>query len=399
MTTQSDNPSMVRRSLLGALPVAAALSACRPGGRTPALPAPRTASHEAPAREASARGPSARESSAHGASAAAGARQPGVDRPAQPQTHAVVSVYELPREAGSVRVAARIGEVLAELAGKPAGAAAGDLTVTVGLGPRLLGPAGQGLPGGLHLPPFAREERTARAWGGDLLVQVCASDPAAVALADARLAGALAAEGASGRWSQAGFRPPGDGPVRNLLGFPDGIENPRTRPELDREVWLDGPGPLAGGTVAVVRRLRIDVPGFLAQPATRQEEAIGRRRADGAPLSGGEALDRLDLSAKTPRGRYLVPAMAHARRANPNATGSGRMLRRGYSYRNGPEDQGLLFVSFQRRLRTFTATQRRLDDGDDLMRFVTATASGAFFVPRAFTPERPLGADLLGEPG
>ncbi|MER7509352.1 Dyp-type peroxidase [Streptomyces lavendulae] len=392
MTTQSDNPSMVRRSLLGVLPVAAALSACRPGARTPALPAPRTASQEA----------SAREASAHGASAPVGARQPGVDRPAQPQTHAVVSVYELPQEAGSVRVAARLAEVLVELAGKPGGAAAapaGDLTVTVGLGPRLLGPAGQGLPGGLQLPPFAREERTARAWGGDLLVQVCASDPDAVALADARLAGALAAEGASGRWAQEGFRPPGGGPVRNLLGFPDGIENPRTRPELDREVWLDGPGPFAGGTVAVVRRLRIDVSGFLAQPATRQEEAIGRRRADGAPLSGGAALDRLDLSAKTARGRYLVPAMAHARRANPNATGSGRMLRRGYSYRNGPEDQGLLFVSFQRRLRTFTATQRRLDDGDDLMRFVTATASGAFFVPRAFTPERPLGGDLLGEPG
>ncbi|MFD9077405.1 Dyp-type peroxidase [Streptomyces erythrochromogenes] len=330
------------------------------------------------------------------------ARQAGVDSPAQPQTHAVLSVYDLPVEAGSARVAARLGEVVFELTGKPGrplGVAAGDLTVIVGLGSRLIGPAGKGLPGGLELPSFAREERTAGTWGGDLLVQVCASDPVVVALADTRLAEVLAAEGVSVRWSQAGFRPPGGGPVRNLLGFPDGIENPRTRPELDREVWLDGPGPFTDGTIAVVRRLRIDVTGFLAQSTARQEEAIGRRKSDGAPLSGGEALDRLDLLAKTPRGRYLVPAMAHARRANPNASGSGRMLRRGYSYRNGPEDQGLLFVSFQRALRTFTATQRRLDDGDDLMRFVTATASGAFFVPRAFTPERPLGGGVLGEQG
>ncbi|MDK9495182.1 Dyp-type peroxidase [Streptomyces katrae] len=388
MTTQRDNSSVVRRSLLGVLPVVA-LGACRSDVPPASPPAPVAAGGGRPL---------------HGGAGPDGVRQAGVDRPAQPQAHAVVSVYDLPPEAGSARVAAAaLGEAVLELTGSRAGAAlgveAGDLTVTVGLGPRMVGAAGRGLPGGLDLPAFAREERTARTWGGDLLVQVCASDPVALALADTRLAGVLAAEGVSGRWSQAGFRPPGGGPVRNLLGFPDGIENPRTRPELDREVWLDGPGPLAGGTVAVVRRLRIDVTGFLAQSASRQEEAIGRRKADGAPLSGGAASARLDLLAKTARGGYLVPAMAHARRANPNATGSGRMLRRGYSYRNGPEDQGLLFLSFQRRLRTFTATQRRLDDGDDLMRFVTATASGAFFVPRASTPERPFGSGLLGEQG
>ncbi|MFE3761765.1 Dyp-type peroxidase [Streptomyces sp. NPDC059104] len=387
MSTQSDNPSTVRRSLLGALSLAAVLGACRSDAPAVPLPGPRAAADG---------------SLAHGPAGANGARQAGVDRPEQPQTHSVVSVYDLPAQARSARVAARLGEAVFGLTGKPGrplGVENGDLTVTVGLGPRLVGPAGRGLPGGLRLPAFAREERTARTWSGDLLVQVCASDPVVVALADTRLAEVLAAEGVMGRWSQAGFRPPGGGPVRNLLGFPDGIENPRTRPELDREVWLDGPGPFADGTIAVVRRLRIDVTGFLAQSVTRQEEAVGRRKADGAPLSGGEALDRLDLLAKTPRGRYLVPAMAHARRANPNTTGSGRMLRRGYTYRNGPEDQGLLFVSFQRALRTFTATQRRLDDGDDLMRFVTATASGAFFVPRAFTPERPLGGGVLGEQG
>ncbi|MFE7546736.1 Dyp-type peroxidase [Streptomyces gardneri] len=386
MTTQSNSRSVVRRSMLGALPALAALSACRSSPPSPTSPGPR-------ATAAQPRG---------GTGGAAGSRQAGVDRPAQPQTHTLASVYSLPPDRDPAPALARLGGVVLELTGKPRavlGMEAGDLTVTVGVGQRLAALARRSVPGGLELPAFAREERTERTWGGDLLVQACASDPVVTVLADARLAVALEAEGASRRWSQAGFRPPGDGAVRNLLGFPDGIENPRTPAEVEQEVWLPGPGPLAGGTVAVVRRLRIDVSGFLAQPDTRQEEAIGRRKADGAPLSGGGPLDRLDLSAKSAHGRYLVPAMAHARRANPNATGSGRMLRRGYSYHNGPDDQGLLFVSFQRRLRTFTATQRRLDDGDDLMRFVTTTASGAFLVLPGFDAKRPLGAGLLAGQG
>ncbi|MFG2292818.1 Dyp-type peroxidase [Streptomyces sp. NPDC048603] len=401
MTTQSDNPqadtrerrSTARRSLLGGVPLLAALTACRsgtpsPGGARGGAGGTGGTADPRPPGEVPAR-----------AVAAAGGRQAGVDRPAQPQGHAVVSVYGFPPEAPFGEVLARLGREVLELTGSSGaaldGVAAGDLTVTVGVGPRLSAGAGRGGPGDLELPAFAREERTARTWGGDLLVQTCASDPVALLLADVRLAARLTAEGASRRWSQTGFRPPGGGPVRNLLGFPDGIEIPRSRGELEREVWLPGPGPAAGGTIAVVRRLRIDVPGFLAQPTARQEEAVGRRKTDGSPLSGGGPLDRPDLSAKSPRGRYLVPAMAHARRANPNATGSGRMLRRGYSYHNGPEDQGLLFVSFQRQLRTFTATQRRLDDGDELMGFVTATASGAFLILPGFGPELPLGAALF----
>lgn len=381
MTTQSDNPSVVRRALLGVLPAVASLSGCRSGAPTHPASGPRPADGQPP-----------------GGVEASGPRQAGVDRPTQPQTHAVVSVYDLSPGADPARVAARLGEAVLELTGKPRialGLEVEDLTVTVGAGPRLVGLARQDVAGGLELPVFAGEERTARAWGGDLLVQACASDPVAAVLADTRLSAQLTSEGASRRWSQTGFRPPGGGAVRNLLGFPDGIENPHTRADLEREVWLPEPAPLTDGTIAVVRRLRIDVPEFLAQSSARQEEVIGRRKADGAPLSGGGPADRLDLAAKSARGRYLVPAMAHARRANPNATGSGRMLRRGYSYRNSPADQGLLFISFQRQLRTFTATQRRLDDGDDLMRFVTATASGSFLILPGFGPGRPLGSGLF----
>ncbi|MFJ8016109.1 Dyp-type peroxidase [Streptomyces sp. NPDC096339] len=377
MTAQSNHRSVVtRRVLLATAPALAVSVGCR---------------SDADPRAGGGRAPGA------GGSAAASVadRQEGVDRPERPQTHVVVSVYDFLDRAGAGRTLEVLGgAVLEATAGGGAGRADG-LTVTVGLGPGPVAALDRRLPGAAGLPAFAREERTARAWGGDLLVQVCAEGAAAAARADERLARLLAAEGrASLRWSQAGFRPAGAGPVRNPLGFQDGIEIPRGRAELDREVWLPGPGRAAGGTLAVVRRLRIDVPGFLAEPERRQEEVIGRRKADGAPLGGGEPLGRLDLSAKTPRGRYLVPAMAHARRANPNATGSGKMLRRGYGYDNGPDDRGLLFIAFQRELRTFTATQRRLDEGDDLMAFVTATASGSFLVLPGFDADRPLGATL-----
>ncbi|MFJ8160166.1 Dyp-type peroxidase [Streptomyces sp. NPDC096136] len=349
---------------------------------------------------------------------ARGGRQAGVDRPVQPQRHVVLSVYDLPGagdpDASGPDVVRRSGRVFAALGTRVlaltgrGGAAAlsglprGDLTVTVGVGPRLVAAVDGELHGARELPGFAREEMADSARGGDLMVQVCASDPHVATLADDDLRSWLQERSAAPRWSQHGFRPPappgGSGervPVRNLLGFLDGMVAPRTGRELDREVWLPAPARVRGGTVAVVRRLRLDVRRFLAQDTAEQERAIGRRREDGAPLTGGGPDAPMDLGAKSARGRYLIPAMAHARRAHPNGTGSGLMLRRGYSYANGPEDRGLLFICFQRELRTFVATQQRLDDGDELASFATATASGTFLVLPGYTEAHPLGAPLF----
>ncbi|MFF0157874.1 Dyp-type peroxidase [Streptomyces sp. NPDC005263] len=346
---------------------------------------------------------------------ARGSRQAGVDRPVQPQQHVALSVYDLPAAAHpntlSVR---RNGRLLAELGTRVltltthggdatlGGFPPGDLTVTVGVGPRVVTAVDSRLPGARELPRFAREEMPDSARGGDLMVQVCASDPQVVTLADGALRAWLQEHSAVPGWAQQGFRPPARPgpaeqrvPMRNLLGFLDGMVVPRTPAELEREVWLPGPARVRGGTVAVVRRLRLDVARFLAEDLADQERTIGRRREDGAPLSGGGPDTPMDLGAKSAQGRYLVPAMAHARRAHPNGTGSGLMLRRGYSYANGPEDRGLLFICFQRELRTFVATQQRLDDGDDLSAFATATASGTFLVLPGFSAERPLGAPLF----
>lgn len=308
--------------------------------------------------------------------------QAGVDRPDPPQAFLGLAVYDVP---GDVRpLLARLTDVVRT--------ATADLTVTVGLGPRLVAAVDPALPGARDLPAFDREEITTPARGGDLMVQVCAGDPVDVTATTTLVAREV---GAAPRWSQRGFRQAGQRIGRNVLGFLDGIEVPRGA-AVDREVWLSAPAAVAGGTVAVVRRLRVDLAAFLAQPLDRQEAVVGRRRADGAPLTGGGLTDHVDLAARTPDGRYVVPVNAHVRRANPAATGSGAMLRRGYSYDNGPGDAGLLFISYQRDLRTFTATQHRLDEADDLMAFTTATASATFLVLPGPAPGEPLGHRLFG---
>lgn len=325
-----------------------------------------------------------------------GRTQAGIDRPDPPQQFLGLSVHDV-HDHDLAALLSRLTDIIRATTGgqdpRLGGLPPGDLTITVGLGPRLISALDPTLPGARDLPAFTREDIPDTARGGDLMIQTCAGNPLTLTAAETLVAHELGAP----RWSQRGFRPPtGDqGLGRNLLGFLDGIEVPRTPEDVDREVWLDAPPAVAGGTIAVVRRLRVDLPRFLAEPLDRQEAVIGRHRADGTPLTGGTTTDHVDLSAKTPDGRYVIPTTAHVRRANPAATGSGTMLRRSYTYDNGPGDTGLLFISYQRDLRTYTATQHRLDQADDLLDFTTATATATFLVLPGPTPDRVLGHHLL----
>ena len=331
--------------------------------------------------------------------AAHGASQAGVDRPAVPQGRLEFGVFDLGDGVSPGTALAKIGEaVSAVVSGRStrlAGTEPGDLTVTVGVGPRLVAAVDPALPGATRLPVFAHEQIAAGDRDGDVMVQVCGSDPLAVTLASGALADAVHAAGGDERWSQGGFRRyGGDGYALNLLGFRDGIVQPDPS-DLADPLWLSGPEPVAGGTIAVVRRLRIDLPGFLGLSVPEQEAAVGRYRGSGCPLSGGSVGTPLNLGAKTQEGGYLIPATAHARRANADVTGVGVMLRRGYNYDNGPEDQGLLFISFHRELRTFTETQYQLDAADALMSHTLATAGATFLVLPGFDPATPLGLRLF----
>ena len=319
-----------------------------------------------------------------------GAQQAGIVRPAPPQRHAALSVWDLPQSTGR----AELGALLAALGRRAAALGAGGdpaladlppsrLTVTVGLGPRVVAAAGPELPGAQDLPVFPGDEPGDR--GGDLLLQVCADEPLVAAWTTTEL---TSGTGMSLRWRRTGFRGPSssDGSARNVLGFADGIVLPKTNAELADGVWLDGPPAVRGGTIAVVRAIRLDTAAFHALPVAAQERVIGRRKATAEPLSGPE----LDLGAKTPDGEYRIPADAHVRRAHPLTVGAGLMLRRGYN-----SEEGLLFVSFQRELRTFVATQHRMSEGDALLRYATTTASATFLVLPGFSAEVPLGHALF----
>ncbi|MCP2638128.1 Dyp-type peroxidase [Microbacterium sp. HD4P20] len=340
-----------------------------------------------------------------------GAQQAGIARPATPQRNGLIVVADLeadrdPDAATVLAALAAAGDAIDACTDPerydrvvlPDGP--GDVTVTIGLGPRLVRTIDPALPGAEELPAFRSDDGlTAEATGGDLLIAVYAGDAGALhPVADHVLA---AIPGARRRWAQQAVRGAGTGTVvRNPLGYHDGIIVPHTEDELAAGVWI-GSGPAAGGTVAVIRRLRLDVAGFGALAPAAQDAVIGRERASGAPLSGGSRDDQVDLGAKTPEGEYLIPVRAHARAAHPSFTASPLMLRRGYAFSNaGPErDDGLLFMCFQNDLQTFVRTQHRLDETDDLMAFTRATASASFLIPPGREDGAPLGASLAGGRG
>lgn len=323
-----------------------------------------------------------------------GRTQAGIARPATPQPFGLIAVADLDNPS-DLTFLAGLGEAIAALVADsprdllPDGPA--SLTVTVGLGPRVVAAHRSTWPGGQALPHFAHDQAiSSTATGGDLLLAAYASDPNVLAPVLDHLAQLVPTY--RPRWSQRCFRGPGQGTiVRNPLGFHDGIQVPRTDHDLNDNVWLDPPA--AGGTICVIRRLRLNVEGFHGLSVVGRERVVGRG-LDGSPLSGGAPFSAVNLDAKTPTGEYLIPVDAHVRAAHPSFTGSHLMLRRGYGYDNGNGDAGLMFICFQRDLRSFVMTQRRLDQLDALMRYVTPSASATFLVLPGYTAHTPLGEGL-----
>ena len=340
--------------------------------------------------------------------AASGRYQAGIHTPATPQKFGRLLILDTTTEpAAAASWLATLGERILDLTsstGTPGTAAAallpdgaGDLTITVGLGPRIISGIDPALPGGEDLPAFADDagiEDLAR--GGDVLLAAYSNDPTVLGAVLADLQSLVPS--ATRRWEQLVFRGTGEGmKARNPLGFFDGVVVPHGTEALRENVWV-ADGPLAGGTIFVIRRLLLDTTAFRALAVPDREAVFGRRMSDGAPLSGGGADDQVDLNAKTPEGNFLVPANAHARAAHPSFTGSSLMLRRSYSFENDRpgevSESGLAFISFQRDLRTFVATQHRLDEVDALRDFSTPTASATFLILPGFSREKPLGAEL-----
>lgn len=332
--------------------------------------------------------------------AAAGRDQAGVARPSVPQTHCLFAVADL--DTGDLQSSlSALGGAILDLTSPdrylptvtPDGP--GDLTVTVGLGAdALAATAHPELAAAVALPAFSGDAALdAVHLGGDLMITVNAGDASVLEPVLAHLSAVV--RGFRLRWSDFGVRgAPDAGVSRNPFGYFDGIIVPRTEDELAANVWI-ADGPLAGGTIGVVRRFQLDTAGFRALSQHRRDAVMGRSQASGAPLSGGKRQDQIDLQAKADDGTLLVPARAHARAAHPSFTGSALMLRRSYNYRASAVDHGHLFISYQRNADTFAKTQLRLDEVDDLMAFSTPTATACFAILPGFEVGRALGASLF----
>jgi deferrochelatase/peroxidase EfeB len=274
-----------------------------------------------------------------------------------------------------------------------------SLTVTVAFGASMFderyGLAQQRPAALTRMPVFATDRLIAAQTHGDLLLQICAGQRDTVVHALRELMRALHGSFEL-RWAIDGFQSAARGPTRrsssrNLFAFRDGTSNPDVGDAalMRRLVWTaDGPGTpawAAGGTVQVVRIIRMHVEFWDRVGLREQENMIGRARESGAPLGGSDEFQdpRFDLDPKGAR----IPLDAHIRLANPRtpATDGERILRRGYNYHRGFDaagslDQGLVFVAFNRDpARQFAVIQKRLTE-EPMVDYISAVGGGYFFV-------------------
>ena len=298
------------------------------------------------------------------------------------------------------------------------------LTLTFGFGAGLFlkdgkdryGLAAQRPPALVDLPPFDGDQLIETRTGGDLSIQACAEDPQVTFHAVRQLV-RLAHGVAIVRWAQTGFLsiPDPHQTPRNLMGFKDGTANPSIHDAkaMDRFVWVGDEGPdwMHGGSYVVLRRIRIALEHWDRMPLEFQEQSVGRHKNSGAPLGRDNEFDPPDLTATGNDGDLLIPESAHIRLAAAANNEGAQILRRPYSYNDGVDftierwppwrqgveyDAGLLFVCYQRDLRTgFIKIFDKLAKFDMLNQFVTHTGGGVFACPGGIAEGRFIGQRLF----
>ncbi len=275
------------------------------------------------------------------------------------------------------------------------------LTITVGFGPSLFddrfGLARRRPAALAELPALPGDSLDRARSGGDLCVQACSHDPQ-VAFHVIRNFARIGRGTVVLRWSQLGFGRTSTTSTsqltpRNLMGFKDGTNNIKSEDEaaMSRFVWVgdetDQPW-MRGGSYLVARRIRMQIESWDADSLGDQQKVFGRVRDTGAPLTGTQEFDPVDLAARTKEGDLVIPADAHVRLASPDNHGGQQILRRGYSYTDGNDpatgrlDAGLFFIAFQKDPRQqFVPIQRALGQRDALNEYIKHVGSAVFAVP------------------
>ncbi|MFJ9345097.1 iron uptake transporter deferrochelatase/peroxidase subunit [Streptomyces sp. NPDC101237] len=354
-----------------------------------------------------------------------GKHQPGITEGLQARGHLVA--FDLAAGAGRKEAAAllRRWSTTAErlMAGEPMtqddtdvarDAGPSSLTLTFGFGHSFFARTGleKQRPSALDpLPDFSSDHLDPSRSNGDLWVQIGADD-ALVAFHALRAVQKDAGSAARVRWQMNGFnRTPGATgrplTARNLMGQLDGTRNPKpTESDFEQRIFVPssgsaGPAWMANGSYAVVRRIRMLLDDWEKLSLADQENVVGRRKSDGAPLSGGTETTMMDLEKARSDGEYVVPLNAHARITRPDQNGGAAILRRPFSYHDGIDadgtpDAGLLFICWQADpLRGFVPVQRKLDRGDALSQYIRHEASGLFAVPGGAADGEYVGQQLL----
>jgi dye decolorizing peroxidase len=349
--------------------------------------------------------------------------QPGITEGLQARGHLVA--FDLAAGAGRKEAAAllrRWSQTAQRLmAGEPSGsddtdvardAGPSSLTLTFGFGHSFFARTGleKQRPVALDpLPDFSSDQLDKARSNGDLWVQIGADD-ALVAFHALRAIQKDTGSAAKVRWQMNGFnRTPGATAhpmtARNLMGQLDGTRNPKPgEPDFDQRIFVPESGTpawMANGSYAVVRRIRMLLDDWEKLSLGSQEAVIGRRKANGAALSGGTETTAMDLEKTDAKGDLAVPINAHARITRPDQNGGAAILRRPFSYHDGIDadgvpDAGLLFVCWQADpLRGFVPLQRKLDRGDALSQYIRHESSGLFAVPGGAAEGEYVGQRLL----
>jgi dye decolorizing peroxidase len=271
------------------------------------------------------------------------------------------------------------------------------LTVTVGIGRSLFTRTGlaDSIPATLVEIPSFSTDRFEEPWSQtDLLLQVASDDAVTLAHTVRMLTKDLSTL-TRVRWIQNGFRSgepalPGSTATRNLMGQVDGTVNPGPD-DLDAAVWIDdGPPWLSGGTILVLRRIRMLLDTWEILDLDVQESVIGRRLDTGAPIGAEVETDPVPFDAVDDVGLPVIAQDAHVRVAHAS-TPAEMILRRPYSYdngmRDGTNDVGLLFAAYTRDpSASFIPMQERLARSDAFNTWNTTIGSAAYLIP-AGAPE------------
>lgn len=261
----------------------------------------------------------------------------------------------------------------------------GQIAAWLALGESILSPAVERPQQLRRMPTFAGDVLDPTQSHGDLLLQVTGPSPHAVRTAAEQTLQALPQWQV--RWRVSGVRPEnrtedGRGLARNPFHFTEGRGNPATPAGITETATVragQGEPPwTVGGSYQVARIIRLATDLWDRDTVHEQERIIGRRR-DGRWLDGTPRNERPAFTTD-PQGK-ITPLDAHVRRAAPDRRNPPPMVRRGYNYRRGTSDQGLIFSCFQRDLeKGFEAVQHRLQ-GEAMAKYTLTFGGGYFFVP------------------